>query len=340
MPHGHPRQRARLDELLAGPVRWDELVTMAENENMGGLLWLHLRDIVDLPEDTRLRLMGLHMRRRALTQFQEEAIARILDVAAGIGVEVMLLKGAALRRLAYAGAELRPMRDIDVLASADDGRRLHDALAGAGFARVDPKAHPIHHPMLLWQQDGFGVGVDIHWVTHAKWPAAFDDLALRGTRIDVLGRPAWVPSRVDLLRHVFLHAFGSDLWLGSRMVAIADLVAMIETSSEALDERRLSRRDRALVRALGWLDLLTPLSDTARARVGSGECPGSRGVGEFYTGWPLESSASPLRSWPDFLATCAPSPWWLRLRYRSRRGLLPLALAWVRHVNDVFWVWR
>ncbi len=337
VPHGHPRQRARLAERLAGPVRWDELLTLAANQNMSGLAWHHLHDFAGVPADARVRLTGLHLRQRGLTQFQEETTARVLDVAARLGVEVMLLKGAALRRLVYPDPELRAMRDIDVLAPAADGRRLHGALADAGFARVDPATHPIHHPVLLWQQDSFGVGVEIHWMVHWKWQAGFEELAARGTRVDVLGRTTWAPSRLDLLRHVFLHCFGSDLWLGSRLVAIADLVAMLETCGDALDGRLLRRRDRALVRALGWLDLLAPLSDTARARVG--RIGRSSGVGEFYEGWPLETGARPLRSWRHFLATFVPSPWWLRLRYRARRGMLSLTWAWARHLYNLLETW-
>ena len=336
-PHGHPRQRARLAGLLAGPVRWDDLVAQAAGQNMGALAWYHLREFAGVPEDARLGLTTLRLYQRGLQPFQEDAIARILDVAAPLGIDVMLLKGAAVRRLAYPDPELRAMRDIDLLVPAADGRRLHDALADAGFARLDPGTHPIHHPILTWRQGAFGVGVEIHWAVHHKWKVGFEALAPRATRGEVLGRPVWLPSPLDLLRHVFLHAFGAELWLPSRMVAIADLVALLETCGDRFDARGLRRQDRALVRALGWLDLFAPLSEAALARVGP--AGRSSGVGEFYDGWPLASGARPWRSWRHFHATFAPSAWWLRLRFRARRGPLPLAWAWARHVHNLSEVW-
>ena len=318
-------------------MRWADLVALAVEENLSGLAWHHLHDFTSLPAGTRDELTGLRLRQRALIRVQEETIARLLDVAGRLGVEVMLLKGAALRRQVYPDPEMRVMRDIDVLTPEADGRRLYDALVDAGFAAIDSGTHPIHHPVLAWQQGLFGVGVEIHWVAHRRWPMRFEDLAPRGSRIDVMGRPVWVPSLTDLLRHVFMHAFGSDVWLGSRLVAVADLVAILETRSPALDPGLLRRRDRALVRALSWLTLFAPLSDEALVRVG--RVGRSSGIGESYTGWPLETGARPLRSWRHFRATFAPSPWWLRLRYWARPGILPLAWAWVRHVYDLFWVW-
>jgi hypothetical protein len=330
VPCGHPRQRARLSELLADGhgLRWYQLVELAANENMAGLVWHHLQH-ASVPESVRTALLGLHLRQRALRPVQETVTARVLDVAADAGVDVMLLKGAALRRLVYPHAEMRAMRDIDLIAPVADGRRLYDALVAAGFEEIDPSTHPIHHPVLRWRESGFAVGVEIHWVVHGKWQARFDDLIVRAERVDVLGRPAWVPSRVDLLRHVFLHAFGSELWLGSKFVAVADLVAMLERWGETLDGP-LSPADRAMVRSLAWLDLLAPLTDAARARVGP--VGRSAGVGEFYRGWPLETGARPLRTWDHFTSTFAPSPWWLRLRARAGPGLVPLATAWARHV--------
>jgi hypothetical protein len=337
MPQGHPRQRARLDELLAGPVRWDDLVALAARQNMGPLVWHHVREAAGVPGDARLGLTTLRLQQRRLVPFQNEVMARILDVAAAAGVRVMFLKGAALRRVAYPDPELRAMRDIDLIAPATDGGRLHDALAEAGFARVDPATHPIHHPVLAWREGTFGVGVEIHWVIHRKWNAGFEELAPRAAQIDVMGRPAWIPSPLDLLRHVYLHCFGSDLWLGSRLVAIADLIALLETGEGAFDPARLDPRDRTMLRALGWLDLLAPLSDRVRSRVGPAGA--SRGVGEFYEGWPLPSGARPWRSWRHFRATFLPSPWWLRIRFRARPGRLPLAWAWARHVFNVSEVW-
>ena len=112
-------------------------------------------------------------------------------------------------------------------------------------------------------------------------------------------------------------------------MAVADLVAMLEQWGETFDGP-LPQGNRAMVRSLGWLDLLTPLTDAARARVGP--VGPSAGVGEFYKGWPLETGARPLRTWDHFTSTFAPSPWWLRLRARARPGLMPLATAWARHV--------
>ena len=196
VPCAHPRQRARLDELLADSagIRWTRFVDMAANENMSGLVWRHLQH-ASVPEDARTALMGLHLRQRVLESHpgsRDRARPRHRG-ARGHRRRAAERRGAAPSRLS-SGGDARDARHRRDRARCKRPASLRARWLPPASKRSTLRPHPIHHPVLRWHDGGVAVGVEIHWVVHGKWQARFEDLIARAERVDVLGRPTWVPS--------------------------------------------------------------------------------------------------------------------------------------------------
>jgi len=62
-----------------------------------------------------------------------QVLADILTCYQAAGIDVLVLKGAALAHLVYPQPVLRPMRDIDILVRAEDVYRAYARLPEIGF---------------------------------------------------------------------------------------------------------------------------------------------------------------------------------------------------------------
>lgn len=159
----------------------------------------------------------------------EDVVARL----AAEGIDVMLLKGAALSRTRYAHRRDRPMGDLDLLLRRADLARAHAQLRGAGWRcayseRIDGFYDDHHHAPPLDDPLGAGARVELHSdLLFRGHPFAFggDDLWVEATRVTVGRAPALVPSARHLLLHACIHfAWGHMLeegaWTAFRDVSI------------------------------------------------------------------------------------------------------------------------
>ncbi len=65
---------------------------------------------------------------------QRESAGQVVDVCAGLGAPVTLLKGISIAYQCYPAPHLRPMGDVDVLLSVRDASRVESALLDLGYA--------------------------------------------------------------------------------------------------------------------------------------------------------------------------------------------------------------
>lgn len=207
----------------------------------------------------RLRAAGVGMPQDVATAFEREAsvldfhrlrleraLQSALDVLTRAGLRPVLLKGAAVARVAYARAVDRPMTDADLLLAPADADAAVRLLRAAGWrdAPGDPDggadsyaAH--HHLPPLVAPDGSGALLEVHRdVLPAGHPFAWDGAA-------VLARAsAWtddggvlLPDPVDLLLHACVHfAWAHELRHGAWRT-FADLSALL--SATGVDGRPL-----------------------------------------------------------------------------------------------------
>ena len=329
---GYSVQYALLQERVASSLDWENLPAAAEHHGLGPLVYEHLSAIgAPWPRDVRRAMQGLALRHRQAAVIRTRVLAEVLAAFQAEGIDLLMLKGAALGQLVYPHPGLRPMRDMDGLVREGDALRAQGALQRLGFSVFlgsVPDGHQ-HLPAMTRETDGLLVSVEIHTRLfpddrRVRWNR-LDDFLPSAMRFDVAGVSGHTLSREDMLWHVYRHAFGMPLsYEPLRLIWVADLVSLVELWLNELDWELLERRYRRVVNGLPALHVLTPWSEQAAERpaVDPRAVPG--GADQALARWPglsfdVQRRKGKLRALRDGVF---PPEWWLRVRYGVRGPIL------------------
>jgi hypothetical protein len=231
---------ARLAPLL-DDARRASLLGLASRMRVLGLAlsaWSRPPQLERLPaavaDDIGSRLERL--RERALRQ--EQQLDGLLALLGGRGLDPVVLKGAALRWLAFERPEERWLGDLDVLLPPERIDEALEALRAAGYTTRYPlstlgalRGQHFHVP--LRPPEGFLV--EIHWdLSPASSPFRLParELLSRATRLE---RPGHEPMRVPCAEHLLLHLAHEnreDAW--SRLDRLVDQDRIV-ASAPAID---------------------------------------------------------------------------------------------------------
>lgn len=162
-----------------------------------------------------LQDFAVRAREAARTARLDAALVEVLDGCAAVGVEPLLLKGAALARTLYRNDESRGYFDIDLLVAPEDLSAVGQVLGGLGYRNVsdlrgvDDVAGILHAQIWARLLPEFGnLTVDLHWQldgceapAHIVWQA----LSARHRLIEVAGRRVRTLDRPGLALHLALH---------------------------------------------------------------------------------------------------------------------------------------
>jgi hypothetical protein len=300
-------------------------LSLAQLHGLGPLLYRLLQPHeASLRLELRLPLQGVYLRQRSLARAQHQVLGEILELARAAGLELVLLKGAALAHLVYPEVSLRPMSDLDLLVPRQQLEPAAEVLRRAGFAmpseaglRAASREHR-HLPAVQRQVDGHSVVVELHraisrpeipghqtaeglWLE--PWPLS---LQQQDSQAKTLAPP-------EMLWHLCHHLCDHAMYK-IRLMWMLDIVLYAERFRERVDWPELRRQVPPVPNTLALLDRLWPLSTELRRLAG------------IEPGAPLRPD---LRNWPvqwknalRHLGPAAflgglffPSPWWLRLYY-------------------------
>ncbi len=93
---------------------WNSLPTQAENHGLTPLLYTHLQAAdVSIPIPIKKQLYAGVIQRNHANRVRLKVLAEILTAFQAVGIDALILKGAALARLVYPEPGLRSMRDVD-----------------------------------------------------------------------------------------------------------------------------------------------------------------------------------------------------------------------------------
>lgn len=225
------------------PVGWEQLVDVAEWHGVGPLLDRGLHRFPDVvpPESARNRLRDLYLHSLIRNEAIKEQLAQLLQAIAGAGYHVLALKGAVLARVAYADAALRPMYDLDLLASDADAEAVYGVVGSLGYAPVllsEPFAERHHlHPM--GRDDG--VSIEVHRALAPVDSPFLRDLSgfwSRATHSRVGSVDMPHPALDDVLVHLCVHA-ACNHELEMPLLALCDIDALIVRLGDRLPWPRL-----------------------------------------------------------------------------------------------------
>jgi hypothetical protein len=124
-----------IKDILRNPLNWEEVLQSAFWHGIAPLVYHKLKGIQEshfMPQEVMDKLKGAYQGNLARNMYLYAELKRILDAFSEKGVEVIVLKGAALAKTVYGDIGLRPMGDIDLLVKREDLPRAEKTMSGAG----------------------------------------------------------------------------------------------------------------------------------------------------------------------------------------------------------------
>ncbi len=213
--------KAGARELVKEGIDWERLLALAARHRLLALLYLLLRDLdgEQVPEATLSRTETAYytnLRRNVLLQHE---LGKIVGSLHEEGVEVIVLKGAALAWTVYASPALRPMTDLDLLVRPEQMKQFGLVVEALGFHRSESlPAHMVPFQERLgggtvWIRERCGkiIGLDVqHDLVGVDWcrrafPVEEDALWEAARPLDLGETTARQLSAVDTLIHLCLH---------------------------------------------------------------------------------------------------------------------------------------
>lgn len=330
-----PGDRDRLAAAAARLADWRDVPSAAEAHGIAPLLSQHLTAAgAAVPVEARQQLVAFALHHREANRVRFQVLAEALDALDAASIPTIVLKGAALAHLLYAGPHLRPVSDLDLLVEPRLAARAQAVFADLGFkAPSSPGSRALaghHHlPAATKFCDGQIVHVEIHRdaLSHDTGASlSMQRLSSPPQPFSVGGRSASALGHADMLYHLTRHVAECAPQL--RLIWVADLVGYATRFRDAIPWAEVRARYPLVLNALSLLHLVTALPHELQEHIRPATGEGLRGIG--VSGKPLSDIVRRHRSVRDMARDIFdPSDWWLRLYYGVGDDR---ALAWHRAV--------
>lgn len=200
--------------LEEGPDR-GRLLRLAIRERSLPPLWRRLAPLVEdrWPEEDRATFERIAAGRELFLVLLRRRLVEALGVLEEAGIDVLLLKGAALAHHRYPHFTERPMGDLDLLVAPGEAERAWSLLRRGRWS-WDAGAYPeenygaMHHLPPLTEEGGRGARIEIHRGVLPPghgYRFGADDLWRGAREVRIEGRRARVPRPVPHALHLCLH---------------------------------------------------------------------------------------------------------------------------------------
>lgn len=129
-------QRDELTALLAGQLRWDQVLYKSQWHKLTALLYRHLNREDSrgrVPVEVMDQLKQTYLSNVARNLYFQDELRRALDALKAQNIPVIVLKGAALAESVYGDIGLRPMVDLDLLVRQEDADSAWSIIEGVGY---------------------------------------------------------------------------------------------------------------------------------------------------------------------------------------------------------------
>lgn len=211
-------QRDELNSLLAGPLRWDQVLYKSQWHQLSALLYRHINHEGSrgrVPAEAMDELKGMYLANLARNLYFQPELRKALEALREQDIPVILLKGAAIAGTVYGDIGLRPMADLDLLVPEE---RVHAAQAivtalgyrpvGSQAEQDDTEKHHRHLPGLMGVRKPILFEIHRH-VVRLDSSLHFDISGFwsRAQGQSATGTQALVLAPEDLLVHLCLNFF-------------------------------------------------------------------------------------------------------------------------------------
>ncbi|MBW2594439.1 MAG: nucleotidyltransferase family protein [Deltaproteobacteria bacterium] len=131
-------EKTNLPELL--DIDWNVFLEKARGESVSPLVFSHLPEIAahyDIPEYVTEELKKDYYLSATKNALIFEELKKVLGLFHQRGIQVIVMKGAALAETAYGNLALRPMSDVDLLVKNGDLYQTDELLKKLGYSPAD-----------------------------------------------------------------------------------------------------------------------------------------------------------------------------------------------------------
>ncbi len=197
----------------------------------------------DVHDPMMERLKSVYRKTWFENQVLYHRMGAVLQSFHQLGIETVILKGAALAPLYYKDRGLRPMLDFDILVHPKDVPHAIELLGRLGWhnSKLDraPLDLVIRFGHALEFFDRNKQQLDLHWhvLREACWPGADDAFWAASEPMDLDGVPTRRLSPTDELLHTAVHGVSWNVVPPFRWVA--DAVMILNSSAAEIDWNRL-----------------------------------------------------------------------------------------------------
>ncbi len=250
-----------------GDFDWDGLRQVAQAEGLAPLLYRIVRGQNLLPLSVKQDLRRAYDENVLRNTFLFHKLEEVLRHLATEGVDIILLKGAALSKTVYGSAGVRPMGDLDLLVREEDVPTALRVLPALGYETVPPLAY--RSEVMLRKQGLVETVIEVHWNLFVPpyyqhvlpidwfWQTALP-VRIGNAPSLVLGPEAQV---LHLCGHLLLHHSGEELlWLHD----VAEVIAFYR---EQIDWEQVLARAQAYDLVLPTQQILTRVGEEWQAPI-------------------------------------------------------------------------
>ena len=211
----------KIKELAGYDLNWKYIVKNASHYGVAPLLYYNLKmaDNTKIPPQAMNELKIMYHANAFHNILYYNALGKVLKVLKNIGIEVIVLKGAALAETVYRDIGLRPMGDVDILVKGTDLFAVDKELTKLGYFVIIPRTRwQAQKEKELCRYEGTpewgcisseGSFIEIHWDVN---PAArffgieINELWSNAQPVKIAGIDTFMFSPHHLLLHVCVHS--------------------------------------------------------------------------------------------------------------------------------------
>ncbi|MFQ6061743.1 MAG: nucleotidyltransferase family protein [Methanosarcinales archaeon] len=158
--------KSKLKETLNNNLDWNYIMESASIHGISPLLYHNLSKTENnIPKEVMKKLKKHYYANFARNMFQYEELSKVLNSFKDAGIEVIVLKGAALAETVYKNIGLRSFSDIDILIKREDLQRSKKKMSELGYT-LDEKVTPEEYnekfgcDLFYFKQKNI---IELHW---------------------------------------------------------------------------------------------------------------------------------------------------------------------------------
>ncbi len=217
----------RIKEILSSPLNWDYILVNAQRHGISSLLYRSLSSVENdtlVPGKALKNLRGKYYATLARNMRLYDELNKVLESYRDAGIDVIVLKGAALAENAYGDIGLRSYEDIDILVREDDLQKAKRIIVAAGYTLDESISSEAFNEKygcdLHYVKD---IIIEIHWdIIRRKIYNLYTEIKIRelwknAQPAKIANTDALVLAPEDMLLHLCVHlskhSYNRLIWL-------------------------------------------------------------------------------------------------------------------------------